>query len=74
MPDPGGIDWLRDPANDPTYVFTTYGRVPALEVIIDSTAVSGFEVLSELAAAVSHLPVEGRCLSVTDVVDPTVEE
>jgi hypothetical protein len=35
------VDWLRDDASDPNFTFITYGRSPAVEVLIDSTAVSG---------------------------------
>ena len=66
-----GIDWLRDDSNDPNFVFTTYGRAPAVEVIIDSDGdpgvtndgVSGFDVLSELAASVSEIPADRACVS-----------
>lgn len=69
VPDPGGVDWLRDPSGAPNYVFTTYGREPAVEVIVNSDEVSGFEVLSGLAAAVSQLPAEGFCLSLGEVLE-----
>ncbi|MDJ0335763.1 MAG: DUF3515 family protein [Rhodoglobus sp.] len=69
-----GIDWLRDDADDPNFVFTTYGRSPAVEVIIDSDGdpdvgtdgVSGFEALSDLAAAVSEIPADRACVSPED--------
>jgi hypothetical protein len=69
VPEPNGVDWLRDPTDAPNWVFTTYGRVPALEVIINADEVSGFDVLNGLAAAVSQLPVEGRCLSLDEVLE-----
>jgi hypothetical protein len=59
----GGVDWLRDDANDPSFVFTTYGRTPAVEVIIDATAASGLDALTDLAFAVGQLPVEGACIT-----------
>ncbi|MBC7590851.1 MAG: DUF3515 family protein [Salinibacterium sp.] len=66
-----GIDWLRDDTDDPNFVFTTYGRTPAVEVIIDSDGdpnvgtdgVSGFEALSDLASAVNEIPADGACVS-----------
>lgn len=67
VPDPNGVDWLRDSSGAPFFVFTTYGRQPALEVIIDGTEVSGLDVLTELAGAVSQLPVEGRCIGLGDL-------
>ena len=33
--DVDGVDWLLDESNAPRYVFTTYGRTPATEVIVD---------------------------------------
>lgn len=73
VPEPNGVDWLRDSSGDPYFVFTTYGRQPALEVIIDGTEVSGFEVLTELAGAVSQLPVEGRCIGLGDLGTPPTD-
>ena len=69
-----GVDWLRDDTSDPNFVFTTYGRTPAIEVIIDSDGdpdtandgVSGREALQELADAVGLLPVDGQCLALED--------
>jgi hypothetical protein len=62
------IDWLRDDANDPTFTFLTYGRNPAVEVLIDSEAVSGTEVLSELSLAVGTLEPLRACVDATDVL------
>lgn len=56
-----GIDWLRDDSEDPIYVFTTYGRTPAVEVIVDSRVASGTNALNALNNAVSRLPVTGAC-------------
>lgn len=63
-----GIDWLRDDAEAPRFVFTTYGLDPATEVIVDSERVSGTEVLDQLASAVGSqsAPVQA-CIDVTDV-------
>ncbi len=58
-----GVDWLRDDADAPVYVFTTYGREPAVEVIVqDGETTSGLEALTEVADAVSRLPVTGECI------------
>jgi hypothetical protein len=62
-----GVDWLRDAADEPVTVFTTYGRDPAVQVIIDGAVVGGEPVLSGIAGAVSQLPVERQCVDVTDV-------
>ncbi len=65
-----GVDWLRDGADDPNFVFTTYGRNPAIEVIIDSAVVSGFSALNDLARAVSQLPIEGQCIAPDQAEQP----
>jgi hypothetical protein len=62
------IDWLRDAADDPSFTFYAYGRAPGVEVVIDSTVVSGTSALSDLASAVGALPAERRCLDATDVL------
>ena len=65
-----GVDWLRDDTADPQFVFTTYGLDPATEVIVDSTVVSGTQVLRDLSRAVGNqsLPV-AQCLDISDVVN-----
>ncbi|PJJ71685.1 uncharacterized protein DUF3515 [Diaminobutyricimonas aerilata] len=57
-----GISWLRDDADDPTYVFTTYGREPAVQVVIDSDKASGGIVLSDLARAVQETEAVRECV------------
>ncbi len=61
-----GIDWLVDSTDAPNYIFTTFGRVPATEVIIDSSRASGEVVLTGLAAAVGAVPVDSGCVSYDD--------
>jgi hypothetical protein len=70
-----GVDWIRDDSGDPNFVFTTYGRTPAVEVIIDSDGapdvdddgVSGLEALTDLSSAIGLLPQDGKCISPEDV-------
>lgn len=64
-----GVDWIRDDADDPTFVFTTYGRTPAVEVIVDSDAASGTSALVDLTTAVSAIPQQQICLDADDVLD-----
>jgi hypothetical protein len=68
-----GVDWLRDASDEPVTVFTTYGRDPATQVIIDGAVVSGEPVLTGLANAVSRVPAERECISVEDVRGSDVE-
>ncbi|MDJ0349161.1 DUF3515 family protein [Cryobacterium sp. PH29-G1] len=66
-----GIDWIEDDSEAPTYRYTTYGRDPAIEVVIDSEAVSGSTALVDLANAVGYVPATGACLGAEDVQLPS---
>ena len=58
----GGVDWLVDPSEAPSYRFITFGRNPATEVIVDSKHVSGSTALDSLGAAISQgIPVDRLC-------------
>ena len=61
------IDWLRDDTNDPRFTFLTFGRDPAVEVLVDSTVVSGTTALSDLASAVGTLEPTRVCADATDL-------
>ncbi len=64
-----GVDWLRDGTAAPEFIFTTYGLDPATEVIVDSTRVSGTDVLRDLSRAVgSQSAPVARCLALQDVL------
>lgn len=78
--DDPGIDWISVETTDPTFpeaarvetgawVFRTYGRVPAIEVVVP-TEWAGDQptaVLLDLAPAVEVSPVQRECVGVTDV-------
>ena len=64
-----GVDWLVDDTAAPRYVFTTYGRDPAIEVNVDYDLASGSETLKDLAFAVSVSPKERECVSAEDVFE-----
>lgn len=65
-----GIDWLRDDADAPRFVFTTYGLDPATEVIVDSEVVSGTAVLRDLSRAIgSQSAPIAQCLDPASVPD-----
>lgn len=66
-----GVDWIRDDSQAPLYTFTTFGRDPAVEVTLDSGAVSSSSTLVDLAIAVSSIPQTDACLNVQDVPDGT---
>jgi hypothetical protein len=62
----GGVDWIRDDRGDQV-VFTTFGRSPAAQVVVDSTKTTS-SVVQELSDAVSSLPKDGhKCLDPEDV-------
>jgi hypothetical protein len=61
-----GIDWVIDESEAPQYLFTTYGRTPAVEVLVDNDVVSGTSAISDLSRAVGVIPAEGGCTSVED--------
>jgi hypothetical protein len=63
-----GIFWLREDV-EAGYAFTTYGRDPAVRVVVDPDAIAPGVVLDELALAVSYTPENGReCLDLDDTV------
>jgi hypothetical protein len=64
-----GVDWIMDDAQKPTYVFTTFGRTPAVQVALNSDAVSGSTVLADLALPVSSIPQDKPCTDVADTLD-----
>jgi hypothetical protein len=61
-----GVDWIIDESQKPNYLFTTYGRTPAVEVLVDNDVVSGTTVITELAAAVSAIPADGACTTLDE--------
>ncbi|MEO6942088.1 MAG: DUF3515 family protein [Terrimesophilobacter sp.] len=63
-----GIDWLRDDSGAPNYVFTTFGRDPAVEVIINGNEASGTNALIALSNAVGSIPATHACTNPDDVL------
>jgi hypothetical protein len=65
-------DWLRDDTNAPSYVFTTYGRTPAIAVVVDQSKLTPGLVLSDLSSVVAFTTPNGhKCLSVEDSLGGT---
>ena len=60
------VDWLRDSSEAPVYKFITFGRDPAVEVVIDGDRASS-SALSALGNAVGSLPATKECLAAQDV-------
>jgi hypothetical protein len=65
-----GIDWLRKADAHEVYVFTTYGRDPAVAVTINSKNVKadGNQALNDLAIAVAEIPSKHRCVAPSEVI------
>lgn len=60
----GGVDWLVDPSQAPSYRFITFGRNPATEVIVDYKHASGVSTIDALSQAVAAgPPADVRCLN-----------
>jgi hypothetical protein len=60
----GGVDWLVDPSEEPSYRFITFGRNPATEVIVDYKHASGVSTIEALSQAVAAGPkADVRCLN-----------
>ncbi|NEM91518.1 DUF3515 family protein [Galbitalea soli] len=63
-----GVDWLSDPSQEPDFVFTSYGRNPAVQVIIigssklSGATVSGQAVLTDLSNAMGEIPQKHKCI------------
>ena len=64
-----GIDWLRDPEDDPNFTFITYGRDPAIAVVVNSETISGGAALTDLSTAISILPAERSCVSPDQILE-----
>ena len=64
-----GVDWIIDETDAPRYLFTTYGRTPAVEVLVDNDVVSGTTAITDLSPAVAVIPAEDACTSVDDAIE-----
>ena len=68
----GGVDWVVDESRAPSYLVTTYGRTPAIEVFIDNEVVSSNVVLDRIGPIISAaIPAERSCIATSDVVNGT---
>lgn len=77
------VDWINPEAGSPlipahadteigSWTFLTYGRSPAIEVVVPAEAVSDQPdaVLVDLASAVQRSPASRFCTSATDITVP----
>lgn len=59
-----GVDWLLDESDAPNLVYTSYGREPAVEVIVNQDEAAGGAVLLDLASAVRYTTQVSACTTV----------
>lgn len=60
-----GVDWVVR-QEDANWRITTYGRMPAVEVLFSQTGVSSDTVMTALASAVHQIPATGGCVNIED--------
>lgn len=60
------VDWLVDDSDAPNFRFISFGRTPAVEVIVDSENASGITALESLGQSVSKLPATAFCTEITN--------
>ncbi|ARC56131.1 hypothetical protein AS850_03455 [Frondihabitans sp. 762G35] len=58
----GGVDWLIDTSDERYLRAVSYGRAPAVEVVIDSSVPAPGADLDALAGAVRQVPATKHCL------------
>lgn len=65
-----GVDWLRKADPHEVFVFTTYGRDPAVSVQIDSSNVKadGNQALTDLSLAVDEIPQKHHCVAPIEIL------
>jgi hypothetical protein len=65
------VDWIIDESEAPTYRFVTYGRTPAVEVVVDNDEVAGSTAIADLSGAVAAIPADGGCTDLEDLTGET---
>jgi len=65
-----GVDWINDDSDAPRIRITTYGRTPAVEVLVDTTKVSWSTVAVDLASTIKVIPQAKACTSIDDLQLP----
>jgi hypothetical protein len=58
----GGVDWLIDTRDERYVRALTYGRAPAVEVVLDSSIPAPGTYFDALASAVRQVPATRHCL------------
>ena len=66
-----GVDWISKGGEaDDTWVFTSYGRTPAVEVLVNRKLGSGAVVLAGISPALQAFQPERQCIGAEDVDAP----
>ena len=64
-----GVDWVVDDSRAPLYRITTYGREPAIQLIIDYDEVSSSGPVSAVSRLITkRFETTGQCVAASDVV------
>lgn len=68
-----GVDWLVDASETPFLRLTTYGRDPAVQLYIDTGAVSSNDVISNrsLVGAITGIPADSKCTTPDELDEDT---
>jgi len=61
-----GVDWVIDDSDQKAVTYTTFGRSPAVQVVLDHTAVSDADVLGAIKPAVTSIPQTRHCIGPGD--------
>ena len=62
------VDWISKASEEEdTWVFTSYGRTPAVEVLVNRKAESGNNVLAAISPALTAIKPEAKCVGAEDL-------
>lgn len=62
----GEVDWIEVGHEGTAYTFVTYGRAPAVEIVLDADRITAATVLDALGFAVAESEAVGGCVDLTD--------
>lgn len=63
-----GVDWISAQEDEKTWRFLSYGRDPAVEVLVDPTKLPGATVLTAVSGAVSTIQKTNACVGAQDAI------
>lgn len=62
-----GVDWIADDSDAPLFRFTTYGRVPAIEILVDYDVVSSSGPVDTVSRLITDdFDVESQCTTLDE--------